>query len=96
MLYRVRAQRAALIDVTPAVCVVHQNHDYAHHPGGKAGAHKEGAEARQNVALAGGEAYLFTLWDATHLLTPGGLCWARGRRNLLRHIDTIFNMCGKY
>src|SRR5689334_9849593 len=37
MLYRARSLRAPLIDATPVVMAVHQNHNYAHHPQGKEG-----------------------------------------------------------
>ena len=35
MLYRARSIPAALIDATPVMMAVHQNHDYSHHPQGK-------------------------------------------------------------
>jgi hypothetical protein len=61
-----------VIDASPAVLAVHQNHDYSHHPQGKQGVWN-GEEARRNAQLAGGWRHLRTISDATALLTPGGL-----------------------
>lgn len=69
MLYRARSLRMPLIDATPVVTVVHQNHDYAHHPQGKEGV-SHGDEAIINEKLAGGLVHYFTLEDANYLLTP--------------------------
>src|SRR5262249_32471430 len=53
MLYRARALSVPLIDATPVVMAVHQNHDYSHHPQGKEGLWK-GNEQLANSKLAGG------------------------------------------
>ena len=87
-LYRARSLRAPLIDVTPVTMVVHQNHDYAHHPQGKQGV-SHGDEARINEQLAGGVAHWFTLDDATHLLTPVELRLTFDRAHLLKHCSRI-------
>lgn len=71
-LYHARARGAALVDVTPRVLAIHQNHDYSHLPGGKTTAYK-GVEVERNKELAGGMDHYFTLRDATHQLTPTGL-----------------------
>ena len=86
MLYRARSLRLPLIDATPVVMAVHQNHDYSHHPQGWHGT-RHGDEAVANEMLAGG-AY-FTLIDATHLLTPRGLRRTFDRAHLLRRCETL-------
>ena len=89
MLYRARSLRAALIDATPVMMAVHQNHDYSHHPQGKVGVW-DGDEALTNGELAGGWLHTFTLSDATHLLTPQKLQLIYyNRKSLARHLETL-------
>jgi hypothetical protein len=88
MLYRARSLRAPMIDATPVVMAVHQNHDYAHHPQGKEGV-SHGDEAVINQKLAGGVAHWFILDDATHLLTPEGLRLTWDRAHFTRHCQRI-------
>jgi hypothetical protein len=76
LIYGARARGAAVIDATAAVMAVHQNHDYAHIPGGAEGAWY-GVEARRNQELVRGQGTVFTLWDANWLLTARGLERAR-------------------
>ncbi len=68
---RARSLGAAVVDVTGCVMAVHQTHDYSHFPGGRANAW--GPEGRRNFALAGGHEHLFTIGDATHVLTRLGI-----------------------
>jgi len=71
MIYKARKENWAVIDCTPSVMIVHQNHDYAHLPGGKP--HYEHPETNENIRLAGGQANVrYTILDATHQLTAGG------------------------
>jgi hypothetical protein len=70
MLYRAHCLNIPMVDLTKMVSVVHQNHDYSHHPEGWTGAMK-GKEAKQNMALSGGIAY--SLLDAQYCLTKKGL-----------------------
>jgi hypothetical protein len=89
-LYRARALSVPLIDATPVVMAVHQNHDYSHLPQGQV---KEGIwkseEQVANVKLAGSAAHAFSLFDATHLLTPYKLRLAYDLENLVRHCETL-------
>jgi hypothetical protein len=71
-IYEARARHALVIDATPSVRIIHQNHDYGHHPAGWKGVW-EGPEAMRNQELAGGLEHYFTIEDATHWLTPAGL-----------------------
>ena len=72
LLHRARMMKADLIDSTNEVASIHQNHDYAHLPGGRV-ALGNGMEAQRNRELVGGKPYFFTLRDRTHILTPKGL-----------------------
>jgi hypothetical protein len=88
MLYRARSLSVPLIDATPVVMAVHQNHDYSHHPQGKEGLWK-GDEQLANAKLAGGVEHAFALFDATHLLTPQKLRRAYDLDRLLRYCETL-------
>jgi hypothetical protein len=71
MIYKARKEKWAVIDCTPSVMIVHQNHDYSHLPGGKP--HYEHPDTNENIRLAGGEANIrYTVLDATHQLAPNG------------------------
>ncbi len=100
LLWKARSLRAPIIDASQVVMVVHQNHDYSHHPQGKQGVWG-GAEAKRNWQLMRGWLHCFTLADATYELTAVGLklksmrerlvrvvlvrvVWARGVAELLR------------
>ena len=71
MVYKARKEKWPVIDCTPSVMIVHQNHDYSHLPGGKP--HYEHPDTNENIRLAGGEANIrYTILDATYQLSPGG------------------------
>lgn len=70
MLHRAHVLNIPMVDLTKMVSVIHQNHDYSHHPGGWLGASK-GKEAKQNIKLAGEIAY--SLLDAQYCLTEKGI-----------------------
>ena len=61
-----------VVDLSPVVRAVHQNHDYSHHPQGKKGIY-DGEEGERNLQLAGGWGHLRTIADATEVLRPSGL-----------------------
>jgi hypothetical protein len=65
MIWRALALGVPVVDISPAVVVVHQNHDYSHHPKGETGV-QQGQEAQRNYCLAGGWTRLCTIDDATH------------------------------
>ena len=72
MIYKARKEGWAVIDCTPSVMVVHQNHDYSHLPDGKP--HYEHPETNENIRLAGGQANIrYTILDSTHQLAGGKL-----------------------
>jgi len=71
MIYKARKENWTVIDCTPSVIIVHQNHDYSHLPGGKP--HYEHPDTNENIRLAGGEANIrYTIIDSTHQLTEDG------------------------
>ena len=71
MIYNARKQQWPVIDCTPSVMIIHQNHDYSHLPGGKP--HYEHPDTNENIRLAGGQANIrYTILDATHQLTADG------------------------
>jgi hypothetical protein len=72
LLWRARCRRAAIVDASAAVMLIHQSHGYAHHPQGQQGLW-EGPEAERNRELMGGWHHFLTLADATHRLSGSGL-----------------------
>ncbi len=72
MIYQARKSKFPAIDATADVMIVHQNHDYAHLPGGQP--HYKHPETDDNVRLAGGRAVTrFTLLDSDYRLEKGHL-----------------------
>ena len=72
MIYKACQEKWPVIDCTPSVMIVHQNHDYRHLPGGKP--HYEHPETNENIRLAGGQANIrYTILDATRRLKDGKL-----------------------
>ena len=78
LMLHARQRGARLVDATPVIVALHQEHDYAHIPGITAQA-KDGPfptqstrEIEQNLILAGGSARLHTVYDATDVLTTDG------------------------
>jgi len=72
MIYKARNNGWVVIDCTPSIMIVHQNHDYAHLPDGKP--HYEHPETNENIHLAGGQSNIrYTILDSTHQLVNGKL-----------------------
>lgn len=72
MIYKARKEGWAVIDCTPSVMIVHQNHDYSHLPGAKP--HYDHPDTNENIRLAGGQANIrYTILDATHQIADGKL-----------------------
>jgi len=86
MIYKARKEKWAVIDCTPSLMIVHQNHDYSHLPGGKP--HYEHPDTNENIRLAGGEANIrYTILDATHQLLGGKL--VRPKMSYLRFMRGV-------
>ncbi len=81
LIWKARTLKAAIVDATPVVLAVHQNHDYSH-VSAKDGSVWLSEEGKRNHALAGFPQYRFLL-EATHRLTHSGLSRAWGRKLLL-------------
>jgi len=94
MIYKARQEKWPVIDCTPSVMIVHQNHDYGHLPGGKP--HYEHPDTDENIRLAGGQANIrYTILDSTHRLVGGKLVrpkmtWLRFMRKLELLLRAIF------
>jgi len=71
MIYEARRSGWAVVDATPSVTIVHQDHDYSHLAGGQP--HYRHPETTENVRLAGGERAIFTLRDCNFELADGAL-----------------------
>ena len=81
MIYKARKEKWPVIDCTPSVMIVHQNHDYSHLPGGMS--HHEHPDTNENIRLAGGQSAIrYTVLDSTHQLVGGKL--ARPQISYLR------------
>lgn len=71
MIYKASKENWPVIDCTPSVMIVHQNHDYSHLPGGRP--HYEHPDTNENIRLAGGQAAVrYTILDSTHQLSKDG------------------------
>ena len=81
MIYQALQEKLKVIDATPSVCVIHQEHGYGHLPGGKA--HHALPETDANIRMAGGQAAIrYTPVDANYWLLDGRLlppAWSRAR-----------------
>ncbi len=88
MIYKARKEAWPVIDATPSVLVVHQNHDYSHLPGGKP--HYNHPETDENIRLAGGRAVTrFTLLDTNYRLENGEILPQKMERaRLWRRIES--------
>jgi len=82
LLWKARDSQQPVVDVSPCVMAVHQNHDYSYHPRGKLGVWHD-QEAQRNHQLAGGWLHLRTIADATEVLCSDGL-----KPNTKRHWAT--------
>jgi len=71
MIYHARQQGWLVVDGTPSIMVIHQEHDYRHLPDGKP--HYTSQESFDNEALAGGTANLYMVLDSQKQLRNGRL-----------------------
>jgi len=72
MIYKAHIEKWPVMDCTPSVMIVHQNHDYSHLPGGRP--HYDHPDTNENIRLAGGRAATrYTILDSTHCLADGKL-----------------------
>jgi hypothetical protein len=87
MIYSARRRGIPVVDASEGIRAIHQDHDYAHLPGGQS--HYRLPETQKNIQLAGGREMMFTLHDATWTAGPHTLdrlpWWYP---NLVRRIET--------
>ena len=70
MLYEARMNGWKLIDCSNSIDIIHQDHDYAHLPGGQP--HYRQQESFENVKLAGGKRTVFSLLDCDWKMKKDG------------------------
>jgi hypothetical protein len=86
MIYKAHREGWVVIDCTPSLMIVHQNHDYSHLPGGKT--HYDHPDTNINIRLAGGHAHIrYTILDSTHCMVDGKL--ARPQMTSLRFMRKL-------
>lgn len=89
MIFRAREMGLPVIDATPSVTAVHQNHDYRHVKSRPAGSGiRPGHEDNANQFTAGGVEAMFTLWDVDFQLVDGQLLRPRGVKYSRRRIQS--------
>jgi len=71
LIWKALDRRLPVVDASPVVIAIHQNHDYSYHAQGRKGVW-EGKEAQRNHELAGGWRHLRTIADTTLVLRPSG------------------------
>ena len=84
MIYKARSSFAPVVNITRASMVIHQNHDYSHHPSGGQGVF-HGVEAERNKALAGGPRHIYTVHNSTHVFEGPKLMLDRSYNRLVRY-----------
>jgi len=89
MMGRTRQMRLPLIDITPSVTAIHQNHDYGH-IAQRTGRDWDGPEADRNRQLAGWmDRHVHSPANASHVLMPSGLRRARSPRHLRARTEEV-------
>jgi hypothetical protein len=71
MMYKARFEGVPVVDASRRITAIHQDHDYAHLPGGEP--HYRHPESLRNIQLAGGYEMMFRLRDANWVMSPGGI-----------------------
>ncbi len=71
MIYHACQSGLSVIDGTPSITVIHQDHDYSHLPGGRP--HYDLEESEQNLNLAGGMRAMYYILDSHYQLKNGKL-----------------------
>jgi hypothetical protein len=85
MIYNALHRGLPVVDATPSLMVVHQNHDYHHLPKGVP--HYDLEETKINAALAGGMENMYMTLDVSHEFVNGQV--RQARLSLPRMIRTL-------
>ena len=88
LVYHARKLKATLIDATPSITAIHQNHDYSHHPQGDSAVWK-GPEAIRNKELMGNINNSFDPQYSNRILTPRGITPALSMRRIYFQLRAI-------
>lgn len=72
LIWKAMFSGASVVDATPVVTAIHQNHDYSHHPQGSKGVAGDDL-AKRNQILSGSWTHWQTTDSATYVLTPQGI-----------------------
>ncbi|GMU55448.1 MAG: hypothetical protein AMXMBFR33_45940 [Candidatus Xenobia bacterium] len=78
LVWNARRQGCSVVDITPSVVCIHQNHDYSHAGAGQTVYSLPSADVLANLAAAGGYWHLHSMHESTHRLTDSGVrrSWA--------------------
>jgi hypothetical protein len=83
LVWKALAAGVAVVDGSPFMMAIHQNHGHAYHPQGKEGTNED-ALANRNLELAGGGTHQRSIFDATHTLGRyGRIRWSPFHRTML-------------
>ena len=69
MIYEAKTKGWKVIDVTPSLTVIHQEHDYSHLPDGRP--HYDLEESHKNVSMGGGFRTVYDLLDVDYQFVEG-------------------------
>lgn len=72
LVYYCRREQVPVVDMTGHATIIHQKHGYSHLARGRQEVF-EGVEAEENIRMAGGWEYLFTIEDADWRVTDTGV-----------------------
>jgi hypothetical protein len=88
LVWRALDLKVPVIDATPLIVPVHQNHDHSYHPQGKQGTNED-ALAMRNLGLCGNGRHLAHIWDSTHTITHyGKIRWTPFKKYLSRPLPS--------
>lgn len=79
------SQQATVVDATPRVLALHQNHDYSHAQGEESV--WKGEEAQRNKLLTGDWTHHYTISHASHVLTDQGVRRAWASKYIAARLD---------
>jgi len=89
MIYHACKTGIPVIDLTPVITVIHQNHDYQHVKESTNNTY-ENPESAENRKIIGGNKNIFTVKDANYILTSYGLKW-NVKNRIVRIVKDIKN-----
>jgi len=91
LLYHVRSRGMALINGTPLITAIHQDHYFEYGTAGPKGQLLlwEGEDGRNNLDIVGSTNRLFSIADATHVLRPKGTMRRYDFVHLWRRLYTL-------